>query len=971
MTGLKGGTGSWDVGDDLFRKGYPVVPVVLPRFFPDSSNPILQGRFEMSRSESKRWNGWFLTAVCALFALAAVYLLNSDNRSKSSSGTEHSPNAPSVVASPTPEPPPPIPSPRQTPPSDNGLASVSGTVRFADSNEPVSGTLIQLACTTFSLTTHSDQCGSYTLTNLPPQTGLWITAEDRMSDLYMYNTSVSLFLETGEEKRMDLTVYKGCKGSISGKVVGEKVYFDSAQEGPTTRSIVEQFQRKEEIPVAGITVRLSLCSSEDDTDPGTETLTDEGGDFRFLNLRPASYHIAPVSLPETFFDNVSPIHIELKSEQVADATMKFEMEAVSISGRVTDNRGNPVAGVEVFEDEQFEYNYFKDEYEPRTRTKTDMDGRYRLTHLHPAGFETAAQYFANGNYTDDEYLVVLGRGEALRKIPAITENSLKEGMKFLEASAKKANRLGGVPPLTEKPGEKLPQSEGSTITGVDFVLQANGSISGSIVGSGEKAIQALEFPPKEITLASSPRRPPLEAWPSGLQFSKPTYYSSSIAPEGQFEFLSVQPGKYSIFVDDINRVRLQTDPTTVTVGDGERIENLRLTIDSEKNSASLEFAVLDALTRTPPEAFTCTLEYKNQNISVSPVNADGEYMLPEKTGETVRFENLPVGQAKILINVVGVGQKYLRMSLDVELKPGKTTLDTILLTPYGKLVGQVQESDTGKVIPDFSAHLIQTEKPLSFLNTPSIRRSIPGPGRFEAQLPPGENIVEVLSEGYGPQILKVQIEPGETIERTIRMKPAGRLVGQITCGGQPAESYSVSTWALNATPNFEDSTPWNSYEKLVGRPGEKKDGGFYECVNLGEDEQNVVAEYSYLDTAGIRYTISQYDSVRVRPGEELRKDFRFDENCGIAGAIECPFWTKKVIVEVFNDQPDPFKPDVTRVAARLETRLNNSTYQIRYLSPGTYTVTTTYKDERYETHSLPPKTLTLQPGRIETVDIAN
>jgi hypothetical protein len=382
----------------------------------------------------------------------------------------------------------------------------------------------------------------------------------------------------------------------------------------------------------------------------------------------------------------------------------------------------------------------------------------------------------------------------------------------------------------------------------------------------------------------------------------------------------------------------------VTVKDGERIENLRVTVDSSKYSASLEFTVLDLLTRQPPKEIRCRLEYEDRKTHAFPVNGEGESVFPEKMGDIVHFENLPTGRAKLSVNSF----RYIEADLDVEIKPGQNTLDPILLKPFGKFVLHVQESGSGKPINEIGG--------ISFTKDPSR------PGTFiGGSHPPGEHIFQIVSDGYGTQIIEVKIEPGQITEQTVQMKPCGYIWGQITCEGKPVSTCEV----LSRIPN----------EKLglgVGvRTGRKFSNSFYLCPNIGENEQEVCAEYSYSDATGIPYTVRQYDSTWVKPGEKVRKDFRFEENAGMGGSLECPFWAREVTVEVRDDQPDSRNPGTQRLIASFGTKLNNTLYRIRYLSPGTYTVTTTYKDEQYETHSLPLKTVTLQAGRIETVDISN
>ncbi len=930
----------------------------------------------MSHSESKRGGGWFLAAVCVLLALAAVYCLNSRSKGKSNTGEELSPTAPSAVVSPTPGPPSPTPTPQSPPSSPQAplRASVSGTVRFADSDEPVSGTLVQLACTTFSLTTHSDQCGSYTLTGLPPKTGLWITAEDRLADLYMYDTSDSLELKTGENRTgLDLTLYRGKKGIISGKVVGTRICFDPAADHETTRPLEERYQRKETTPLSGVEMRLQGRSDHFSIKVYQEEFatTDEAGDYQFKNLPPGFYEVRAMSVPEAVCQDSSGSDVELKLEPVTDANFRFRMDAVSISGRITDENGKPLSGIDIREDPEYDT---PDNNRGAFQTETDADGRYRLNHLPPASFVDAARYLSTGKHTGRCYDLVVNHGREYQRVPVITENSLKEGMKFLEVVARDADTPGGVPQLASTLEEDLPKSEGNTIVGMDFVLpdkeailRKRGSISGYVVDSGGKPVQEWISVLKQIKIGT-----PRAANSTGIVHQDPSKdpcYSAQIDSEGHFEFPSVQAGQYPIQIHpERSSLRLRTEPTSVTVGEGEHIENFRVTVDFSEVGSFLEFSVLNAQTRQPAEWFMCILEYENGDRAL-PV--EGYEISTEKTGEVVHFENLTAGRAKLSLPhsfFIGRMESYLDTSVDVEIKPGKTVLDPILLTPMGKLRGHVQEAGSGKPIEKYKFSVVR-EQSNPYGSIVSLRRDESRPGTFlMGLLIPGMNTLRFSADGYGSQMVNVDIKAGETTEQTIQMKPAGRLVGQVTCDGKPADSYRVC-----ARVPGKNNDPSTSSSGGIFIEGTKTSNGAYECANLGEDEHDIFVEYSYPDERGIQYQVFQYDSARVKPGEELRKDFRFDENAEITGLIECSIWAQKVFLEVRNNLPDPFsfKPGQNRRVATLETEHAQTPYRIRYLSPGTYTVWVSYEDRQEKRYEMSPKTVTLQPGQVGTVDIAN
>jgi hypothetical protein len=794
--------------------------------------------------------------------------------------------------------------------------------------------------------TRSDLHGNYAFTGIPstPNTYAYVTAENPQADLYLFDTSKTLQLKPREHKTgVDLVLYKGWKGTISGKVTGTRTVFDPANADETTRPLEERYQSKEVFSLPGMEIRLQAKQNHY---RGTHApillerfaTTDESGNYKFENLPPFCCYVELVSIPETYYGS-EILSIPVESEPVTDADFELGTDGVCISGRITDSEGKPLPGITVFEDKDFGSNDSEYKIFP---VETDADGRYLIPHLPPPRFLTAAEYLSIGKYPGDDYQVVAAGGDAFKRVPAITENTLKEGIKFLEAVAKKAGKQNGIPQIASNPQDPLPKSEGNTITDVDFVLGAHGSISGYVVDTEGKSMPRGEFLYHVIELRGplgNTQRVP------GQQFSEPTYNSTDINPDGNFEFRTVQSGQYALSVYSKNPPQsLQVEPTTVTVKDGERIENLRVTVDLLKYSASLEFSVLDLLTRRPPKEISCRLEYKDRKTHVFPVNGEGEFIFPEKVGDEVHYENLPIGRAKLSVNSF----QYSGTDLDVEIKPGQNTLDPILLKPFGKFVLHVQESGSGKPINEIGG--------ISFTKDPSR------PGTFiGGSQPPGEHIFQIVSDGYGTQIIEVKIEPGQITEQTVQMKPCGYIWGQITCEGKPVSTCEV----LSRIPN----------EKLgliVGvRAGHKVSNGFYLCPNIGEDEQEVCAEYSYSDATGISYTVQQYDSVWVKPGEKVRKDFRFEENAGMGGSLECPFWAREVAVEVRDDLPDLRNPGTQRLIASFETRQNNTPYRIRYLSPGTYTVTITYKDEQYEKHQLPPKTVTLQPGQIGTVDIAN
>ncbi len=90
-----------------------------------------------------------------------------------------------------------------------------------------------------------------------PEQIRYVTAEDPQADLYQFDTSETLTLNPREHKAgVDLVLYKGGKGVISGKVTGTRTVFDPANADETTRPLEERYQSKEVFPLPGMEIRL-------------------------------------------------------------------------------------------------------------------------------------------------------------------------------------------------------------------------------------------------------------------------------------------------------------------------------------------------------------------------------------------------------------------------------------------------------------------------------------------------------------------------------------------------------------------------------------------------------------------------------------------------------------------------------------------------------------------------------------------
>jgi hypothetical protein len=529
---------------------------------------------------------------------------------------------------------------------------------------------------------------------------------------------------------------------------------------------------------------------------------------------------------------------------------------------------------------------------------------------------------------------------------------VRQALEYLEVVVKNAENLERAPRPLDDSEWNLPQSEGDVITGIDFVLQKDASLSGYLVDSeGKSVMENTSLGVKRIQLVGTDGPIALPEFEE-KDLVKPL--SVDLTPEGRFEFSSVPVGtfRFKTLGEQGASLPFQTKPESLTIKPGDKIENLRVEVETY-NLQPLDIEVLDSKTHEPVEVFSCSLEItslpgernKHQIYPNSGLNFENRV---HKDGK-VHFDLVPPGPAKLYVNVAGNERYYPLHSFDIEIKKGQNELPPILLVPMGEIIGKVQESTSGKPMSEFIIRIDGGDQ--------NLKKSPDNPGSFQIKgVSPGQKKLEVSAEGYGVQFMEIEVQPGEAAELTASLKPEGRLIGRITCEGKVV-SYEISTRFQKPSPNYLE-------------PGEVRKDGTFECKGLGEGTYDVIAGCNLSDPNGIEYSVRQYDSFSIKAGEEVRKDFHFPENAGISGKIEFPDTVEKVRIGVCNDQPAPDAPGENLLISMLETRQNRIPYEIRYLPPGTCSIIVFYTDDTGE-HRMSPKTVTLQPGRIETVDLTD
>ncbi len=218
-----------------------------------------------------------------------------------------------------------------------------------------------------------------------------------------------------------------------------------------------------------------------------QVLTDAEGRFEFTGLPFGEYEIV-AEIPPMMVLSESDGVDDLK-EKVSifsarkDVTLTLRRDLVTVTGRITDAYGSPIAGAEVTGTAcpAAEVGDI-----PTFSAVSGADGTYRLRGMAPLDFYRVAGYLVGGNPAAEAYYVyvsisvsangyVLDRADQ-PKVLLVAENQIAAGRRFIAAIHKAASlgllpddvRPEDIPP--EKEGVILPSGHGNTITGVDIVL---------------------------------------------------------------------------------------------------------------------------------------------------------------------------------------------------------------------------------------------------------------------------------------------------------------------------------------------------------------------------------------------------------------------------------------------------------------------------------------------------------------------
>ena len=289
-------------------------------------------------------------------------------------------------------------------------------------------------------------------------------------------------------------------------------------------------------------------------------------------------------------------------------------QTVTLTGRVTDSAGQPLANVAVSARQGHEH-YTETEgdftrFYHETAARTDADGRYELRGLVPACW-WEAQGLEGGGYggADSWYTVSVsaaGYGSAKAYVPVAPEEA--------RAAASLAGSLMAAAATPHQRAEwrpsgpaRQPACRGFALSGVDFVLRKPASVSGVAVDSSGRPCAGYQ-----VSLDATNRTDLLSY---AQRDEKPM--TARTDEKGAFRIAGAAPGTYRVHVYERNRCVNRDAPLVVTVLEGGPVSGLRLLNDAPP-CGKIVGVVTDAADGRPVKGVTVYSTHKETGTTECP-----------------------------------------------------------------------------------------------------------------------------------------------------------------------------------------------------------------------------------------------------------------------------------------------------------------------------------------------------------------
>ena len=368
--------------------------------------------------------------------------------------------------------------------------------------------------------------------------------------------------------------------------------------------------------------------------------------------------------------------------------------------------------------------------------------------------------------------------------------------------------------LTEKLGPLQPSE--TSREGLSLQLRPAAAISGKVVGEGGQPL-----PDTKISFR------PIE--PSG-RMGRST--DTDADNQGRFECGPLWAGTYRISIWENAQFggHLEPEPETITVADGQKMQNLKLTAVG-LGSLSIVGRVTD-----PQGAPIPSGSVRADRVappfgpsSQGSLGPDGCYEISGLTASSYRID----------IQCEGYEQASRR-----DVSAGSTGVDFVLV-PTATVSGQILNARTGQPAQEYRVGHASRWDPA---NLPRSETSFDPDGRFTIKNIPasdGSAVIMASAPGLEPGHAIVEVRPGRTTEGvTIRLNPSAILEGRVVnAAGAPVQDAQV----------FVEASIIGASNKPSGKPDASTGAnGEFELDSVAPSVSRLVVwheEYALAETA--------------------------------------------------------------------------------------------------------------------------
>lgn len=253
----------------------------------------------------------------------------------------------------------------------------------------------------------------------------------------------------------------------------------------TAKSFKEFFQILEGMPVTRPAANVVVTAKG--VSVTKKAVTDSQGKFKFTGLPGEQYEIS-AEMPSRFFGmgekRMATARIPFRFDRAAWICLELRTDYVTVKGRITDSKGQPIAGAKVRGEPDADLPSECEMGFPTRFAISDNDGSYELRDLVPPDIEDIAAYLRGldpSNVIDIRspfYVTVYIEADGFiqdkknaPRVPLVTEELLGPARRYLKIMNNLDTLLKRNTGYVEKKDLLLPSSQSNTITGIDIVLK--------------------------------------------------------------------------------------------------------------------------------------------------------------------------------------------------------------------------------------------------------------------------------------------------------------------------------------------------------------------------------------------------------------------------------------------------------------------------------------------------------------------